>query len=255
MLSLGVPDCEAIVSLGVTPPIVELEVPAGGDEVVELKVFNGGDSRLSVTAYASAIKLGPEGTPVPLEKREGKWSCADWISLDQDKFELLHGERKLVRATLKVPHGAKGGRYAAILFEAMPTAAQPGTGDITVGTRVGTIVLQTIPRTLERSGKIESVKVAREAADTMQFVVRFMNTGNVHVKARGSVLIKNSEGDMIDRVPLEVGTGTVLPDGIREFRGVWSNPRRMKKGEYTGEVRVSCPGMGEALASVDFSIE
>jgi hypothetical protein len=56
-------------------------------------------------------------------------------------------------------------------------------------------------------------------------------------------------------VPLEVGTGTVLPDGVREFRGTWSNPRRMKKGDYTGEVRVIGPGMGAALASVGFSIE
>jgi hypothetical protein len=47
----------------------------------------------------------------------------------------------------------------------------------------------------------------------------------------------------------------VLPDGVREFRGMWANPRRMKKGDYTGEVKVTCPGMGAAMTSVGFSIE
>ena len=77
----------------------------------------------------------------------------------------------------------------------------------------------------------------------------------MHVKARGSILIKDSKGQVVDRVPLEVGTGTVLPDGVREFRGTWSNRRKMKKGDYTGEVSVSCSGIGAVLSSVDFSIE
>jgi hypothetical protein len=255
LLCVGCLDCPAVVSLGVTPPIIDLEVPGGGSHVMDLTVYNAGDTALKVTVYATAIELGPEGTPFPLETAEGKWSCAGWITLDNGVFELAPEDQTVVHATLKVPNGSSGGRYAAILFEATQAAVEAGPGDIAIGTRVGAIVLETIPHTLVRSGEIKEVEVLGRSADQLDFVVHFLNTGNVHLKATGSIAIKDSEGSIVDRVPLEVGTGTVLPDGVRKFRGTWSNPRRMEKGAYTGEVRVSCPGMGAALGSVDFSLE
>jgi hypothetical protein len=126
---------------------------------------------------------------------------------------------------------------------------------VALGTRVGSIVMEAIPRTLVKSCEIEKVEIPKSSAESVEFAVHFRNTGNVHLKTRGSVLIKGSDGRIVDRVPLEVGTGTVFPDGVRRFRGTWANPRKMEKGDYTGEIRMSCPGTGATLSVVDFSLE
>jgi len=69
------------------------------------------------------------------------------------------------------------------------------------------------------------------------------------------VVIKDGKGRIIDRIPLEAGTGTVFPDGVRDFPGTWSNPRKMVKGKYTAEVRINYRGRRQARAEKIFSIE
>jgi hypothetical protein len=252
---LGFADCEAVVSLGVSPQLIELSVPSGRVHEMDLKVYNQGDGRLSINAYVSSIELSLDGTPVPLETKEGERSCAEWITLDKHGFELLPGEEQAVHATIEVPRGSTGGRYAVILFEGIPALSDPEPWDMPLGTRVGSIVMESIPHTLLKDCEIESVEISKSVEEGVEFDVHFRNTGNVHIRARGSVVIKSGQGRIVDRVPLDVGTGTVLPDGVRSFRGTWFNPRRMEKGDYTGEVRMSCPGMGMALSAVDFSLE
>lgn len=248
-------DCFGDVSLGVYPPIVDLSIPAGEDHAIDLTVYNQGDRAMSITAYVSALKVSVDGDPIPLDTRKGKWSCADWITLDKQAFDLAPGEEESVRATLRVPEGTSGGRYAAILFEGSPAPGAQGATDVALGARVGTIVIESIPHTLTREGEIESMEAYRTAPDSVWFAVRFRNIGNIHLKTRGSVVIKDDSGRVIDRVPLEVGTGTVLPDGVREFTGTWHNRRRMLKGDYTGEARVDSEGMQRASAAVAFSVE
>ncbi|KPJ49168.1 hypothetical protein AMJ40_06130 [candidate division TA06 bacterium DG_26] len=246
--------CGAVVSIGVAPPIVELTVPAGGAHVVDLNVYNQGDSPLILRGYVTGLELSRDGAPIPLETGDGDWSCADWIRLDKKEFELQAGEEELVHATLRVPRGSTGGRYAVIFFEGTPVLKNPSPWDVVLATRVGCIVMETIPRTLVRDGEILKMEVSKSEGEVV-FTVDFSNKGNVHMKANGCVLIADSEGRIVDRVPLDVVTGTVLPGGIREFEGTWSNRRKMKTGEYTGEVRIAYGGHRGVLRMVTFRLE
>jgi hypothetical protein len=243
------------VFLGVAPPIVELSIPAGKEHPIELKVYNQGDSPLEVKAYVVSIEVSLDGMPVPLQTRQGKWSCAEWIELDQQTFNLEPGGQTSVEAVLKVPMGTSGGRYAAIMFEAAPDLTAQGSLNVALGTRVGTIVMESVPHTLTRGGEIDAVEVSKPDQDNVSFSTRFRNTGNVHLKARGSVVIKADDGRIVDRVPLEVGTGTVLPGAVRRFEGTWSNHRKMVQGDYVGEVRVSSTGMRTAVGTIRFRID
>jgi hypothetical protein len=254
VLFFGFAESAATVSLGVAPPLVEISVPAGGVDVIDLRVYNQGDSRLKVKASVSSIELSTDGAPVPLETAEGEWSCAKWITLDTEAFELAPGADQEVSATISVPRGVKGGRYAVVLFEAMPAFDSSKLREVALGTRVGSIVMETVPRTLHRDGKIEDMEVSKTDEEGVGFRIGFRNTGNVHVKVRGSIVIKDVEGKIVDRVPLEVGTGTILPDGVRTLVGRWSNPRKMEEGDYTGEARVVCPGVGQVSKVVSFSL-
>jgi hypothetical protein len=243
----------AVISVGVAPPIIELSVPGGRARSFDLEIYNQGDGALNIKAYMRGLALDSIGVPIPLEE-DGRWSCANWITLDRSDFELPPGETGKVRAVIKVPRGVSGGRYAIIVFEATPIVYGRTDMEVALGARVGTIVMESVPRTLVRDGEISRVRVSSAKEDEVRFDVLFRNTGNVHIRADGSLVIRNSAGRIVDRVPLEVDTGTVLPDGVRAFGATWSNPKRMSSGEHSAEVRVNYDGGRAASDSVAFRL-
>jgi len=254
------------ISITVAPPLVETSIAGGGLRTFKLVVSNLGNKSVDIQGYTCDLKLNPDGTPFVLEAGISSYSCAKWIELTDDKFTLDPGSKKEIGAKIRVPRGVRGGKYAVILFESLSSASTK-RGNVILGARLGTIIMVSIPWTLKREAKISQIRVekapispgeGRQRKTLIQpinFIISFKNTGNVHIEANGSVVIKNDEGRIIDRIPLEVGTGTVLPEGVRDFQGSWSNPRKMVKGKYTAEARISFGGRRQARREKTFSIE
>ncbi len=247
-------DCLAVVSVGVAPPIMEISVPQGGVRVMDVQVYNQGDSPVDIRGYLHGIELSTDGTPLPIEADRSDWSCARWITLDKAKFQLGPNQTQTVHATMRVPMGITGGRYAVIMFEAAPVKSHLTPYEVAVSTRVGSIVMQSVPHTLVKKGEVASFDVSNSEEKAVGFAVLFRNTGNVHVRAKGYVLIRNGEGRIADRIPLRTDTGTVLPGGMREFEATWSNLRKMHGGDYTAEVRVDYGGTRAASDTASFHL-
>lgn len=254
------------ISITVAPPLVETAIAAGGLRSFKLVVSNMGNKPVDIQGYTRDLKLRPDGTPLILDPGVISYSCAKWIELTEDKFTLAPGSKKVIGAKIKVPRGERGGRYAVILFESL-SSGRTKRGNVILGARLGTIMMVSIPWTLKREAEISQIRVERTSVTPQEggqgktliqpvnFIVSLKNMGNVHIQANGSVVIKNDEGRIIDRVPLEVGTGTVLPEGVRDFQARWSNPRKMVKGKYTAEARINYRGRRQARAEKTFSIE
>ncbi|MBT3881099.1 MAG: hypothetical protein HON76_10540 [Candidatus Scalindua sp.] len=253
---IGLPSGYAEISFSVSPPIIELNVPGGGVKVMKLIVYNQGDVSIHVSSSVMDMEIDPDGNTALLPSGTSSWSCANWITLDNGELDLEAGEKKTVIAKLSVPRGKVGGRYAAIIFQAIGPQKK-NSGEIVVGARLGTLILETIPHTLKKRGKIVKIETRREPKDNSQqgaktpitIVASFKNRGNAHVKASGSVVIWDSNKKIVDRIPLIAGTGTVLPDGTRKFKGTWSNKKKMVEGEYTAQVRITFPGGREQAST------
>lgn len=256
---VGIESVGAGISISVSPPLLELSVPAGGLRLFELTAVNSGDKAVKIRCYTMDMSLEPDGSVTLLEASASSRSLAQWITLDKNEFSLEPGKIQLIQGKITVPRGSRGGRYAVIIFEtSSPDVRETrGRGKIILGARLGTILMLSIPHTLKEKGKIGTIEwEARGDAKPhpILFTLSFKNTGNVHLRIRGSIVIKNKEGRIIDRMPLEAGTGTVLPDGVRVLKGTWSNRRKMKEGDYTAEARISFRG-GQVRAQVPFSIK
>ncbi len=242
-------------SISVAPPLLDLSIPPGGNESFRLTVRNIGDIDVRIKPSIADLELTPTGEAVPVEPAGGKWSCAEWITLDLSEFTLAPGDRRNIDFTIKVPMGVRGGRYCVITFEASPIRRRHQSG-FSVSTKTGTIIMETVPRRTTRSGEISSLKVTTFPEEgEVRLVALFKNTGNVHVKIKPGAVIKNTEGRIVDRVKMNAGTGTVLPDGVRKITGIWSNKRKMKPGSYLAEVYVDYRGRKRATESVRFDIE
>ncbi len=254
------------ISITVAPPLVETDIPAGGFRTVRLVVSNLGDKSVDIEGYMSDLKLNQDGTPVVIQPGTSAYSCAEWLELTEDEFTLDAGSKKVIGLKINVPRGVRGGRYGVILFESV-SSGRRRRGNVILGARLGTIVMISIPRTFKRGAEISRIWFERVTEDgskglykgsstkPFNFIVSLKNTGNIHIKAQGSLVIKNEDGRIVDRVPLESGTGTVLPEGVRDFEGFWYNPIKMKKGKYTAEARINYKGRSQARAERIFTIE
>jgi hypothetical protein len=245
----------AALSVSVTPPVLDLSIPLGVKKTYTLQVGNLGDMEIRVTPRVMDLTLDPTGAALPAEPGSSARSCAKWVSLDLGAFSLDPGESREREMVLSIPRGVSGGYYCVVVFEAVPVGRNAPQSQLSIAARTGTIILETVPRSYEREGDIVESRVSKRADGEMEVVAYFANTGNVHVQVRPSCVIKSREGKVVDRVKMEAGTGTVLPEGTRRMAGIWSNKRKMVRGDYTAEIAVEYRGRKRATRSVEFRIE
>lgn len=242
------------VGISVTPPILDVGVPPGASKAFTVDVRNMGDVTLVVSPKVMDLELSEEGVPLAVKAGTTKYSCAGWISIDTTEFTLSPGEALRRSFKLTVPPGETGGKYAIVVFDAQPLQAELKQPHLTVATRTGTIVMETIPRRLARSGEIIGV-TAKVTSDSVKIEAIFQNTGDVHLKIKPSCVIKDTAGAIVDRVKMDAGTGTVLPSGKRLIRGAWANKLRIKPGKYIAEISVEFRGAKRATGRTEFEIK
>ena len=243
------------VSFSVTPTRIDLTLRGGQTGDIEMSVLNRGNRPLQIRTQVMDFELNRQGEVILREPGSLPQSCAGWISPDKEKFHLEPGEQKSVIATIKVPRGTQGGRYAAILFQTGPVPA-PREANLLVSGRLGTLAMLSVPRTLKRSGEIVEFSVQKWPENkVVEFSLVFKNTGNVHVSAGGTVVIIYGKNRVVARIPMAGGTGTVLPGGMREYRAVWKDKRKMTPGNYTAQARVQFPGGAGVRAERSFVLD
>src|SRR5206468_924255 len=65
-----------------------------------------------------------------------------------------------------------------------------------------------------------------------QLAVAIRNDGNVLVKPKGTLVVRDSSG--VERSQLAVDADTILPGGAAEYAVPW--PRELPSGDYTADV-------------------
>ena len=161
------------------------------------------------------------------EEKEG--DLADWIEIEQGPITILPLEQKIIPFTINVPTWADpGGHYAGIFFGTQPPEEKQGTA-VGVTGKLGGLVLLRVSGEIEEVGRLVEfyLKDNKKFYENLpiNFVIVFENSGNIHLKPQGEILIKNLLGitsDVVDINKPEIGTGgNVLPGSIRHFESAW----------------------------------
>ena len=230
-------------ALTLSPTLLELGVEPGGEINSKIKVFN--ESSGTVSLYPSAVNFTSQdeiGTPYFLyEEKEG---LAAWIEIIPGPIVLLPGERQDVIFTIKVPQGAEsGGHYAGILFGSAPSDVSPETGQVTIVSKLGALLLVRVSGDVTFQSAIQEFHILNDKTFftrlPVDFWYRLRNGGNLHIRPQGEIAIKNIFGLTVTRKPKEdmdaaerrkyqyrfvdanPVDGAVLPESIRRFEAAW----------------------------------
>lgn len=243
---------ESGLSVTLTPPLFQLTIGPGENWTSALKVVN--NNGYDVTYYAQVVDMQANGETgqskfIPIVATEDPSlavsELARWIQIEPGPFTIRSGASKEVHFTVNIPQNAEpGGHYAAILVGTAPLSASTTGTQMRISSYVSSLLFVRIKGDVLENGRIRQFTSDQDLYQTPKadFVLRFENTGNTHLKPEGDVTIYNMWGKERGKVIInrDANFGNVLPKTIRRFEFSWEGEANVFDiGRYSAVVTLS----------------
>lgn len=214
-------------ALTVSPPTAEFLLTPGKAHASKIKLFN--EEQGVVELYAEVVPFGAQGedgTP-SFDFDAEKIGFSSWIQIATDPIILEPGQSAEVPVVINPPETAPpGGHYAAIFFsEQAPEADPTAGGQVTIGSKVGTLYLARVSGEIIEQGLIAEFNATKSVYNRLpvDFEIRFQNSGNTHMRPSGSIAINNLFGGTSGAVDVNLIKGATLPNQTRKYEATWEN--------------------------------
>lgn len=245
---------EEKLSLTITPPLFQLAIGPGEVWQSSLKVVN--TNPYDLTVYASLMDFEAQGEDgqgrfIPiLEKNSFSLpptaSLASWIKISNEPIVVPTEKSMDIPFSVSVPSDAQpGGHYAAILIGTAPLAGAPSGSVIKISSAVSSLFFARVKGDILEEGNIREFftkKIFYQQPD-VEFVLRFENSGNVHLLPQGEIVIYDMWGKEKGRIPINQNSdsfGNVLPRSVRKFNFLWQRDESIwEAGRYTAVATLS----------------
>lgn len=213
-------------ALTIVPPTLDYSLKRGDTVSGKVKLYNESTTN-AVTVFASTSNFtakGEDGEP-DFDLTETPTGAATWIESAKGAVTIQPNDRVEVPFTIKVPNDAEpGGHYVSLFFGTDPSLKPTEGGQVTVRSLLGALIIMRVEGQVRETASIASFS-AKDGASLSRlpatFEVRVQNTGNVHIRPQGTILIKNLFGGETETLSLNEANGAVLPNSVRKFDATW----------------------------------
>jgi uncharacterized membrane protein len=223
------------VQLAISPQVLEIQVNPGDSVKNQFRLTNGSDIPLTIQVTPKNFTPSGEEGAIDITTDDTTYSLAKWVSVEPSRVVIEPKTTKDFMVTIDVPSNAEpGARFGTIVFATVPQQ-QEGSG-AAVSQEIAPVVLVKVAGDVVESANIEqfySVENIWSNQPNITLEARVKNNGNVFIKPRGNVVIKNMFGDTVQTLP--ISERNVLPDSIRKLDAVWQN-YNLSIGKYTATV-------------------
>lgn len=242
-------NAQGSLALSISPTLVELGASPGDSWRSNLKVINTND--FDLTVYGSPVNFIPRGeggqgdfVPVPESEQFGS-TLAEWVTLEQASITIPAGSSAQLPFIVSVPEdAAPGGHFAAILVSTQPPVFEGESASLRTTQVVSSLFFLRVAGDVIESGSIRSFTAENtySANPETSIELRFENTGNVHLRPQGDIVISNMWGRERGRIPVNYNTsfGNSLPNSIRKYEFAWSKDFSISDiGRYKAEIALA----------------
>lgn len=212
-----------------------------------IKVTNDSDSAKTLYAYIRDFKAdGEEGAAKLMAPGTGdETSLAFWIKTDMDGTDFGPHEEKEIPFTIEIPATiGPGGYYGAIVFGTQAPKIQGEGAErgaaIAIAQQTGALILLQVAGDAKEEASFREFTTDKEFYSTpfdVKFLARIENLGNVHLKPRGTITIKNMFGKDSSIVQVNDRGVNILPKSIRRFETSWKGDFAV--GRYKAVIALS----------------
>ena len=204
-------------------PLLEMSVDPGNSQKGILKIYNETAAPITLTSSVEPFQAaGENGQPHYLAPSE-RDIYLKWFNISSPTLVLLPREAVLVPFAVTPPaNAAPGGYYAVIFWQSNGTAGAP----VSLSSKVGTLIFLTVNGVLKETGDVVDFSTTAKSdfifSRPVNFIVRFSNSGNVHLAPSGTIEVRSWFGRETV-LPVNQEKKLILPDSRRRFDEVWHN--------------------------------
>jgi hypothetical protein len=240
----------------IIPPRFDLFGNPGDTVKEKLKVRNDSTTPSTYSVQVDNFTAqGEEGGVALLDTADGNnttYALAQWITTEPTNFSLAAGEERVVDITVKIPaSGEPGGHYASVLVNR--GGATAAGGSVSVASRVGSLVLLRVSGAVTEKAHVSTFAAEESFAQysPVNFDLRTVNDGNVHIAPKGTIVITNMFGKKVKEIPLT--NANVLPGATRLVKTTWDDKGLI--GRYTATLVATYGQQNQTLtASTSFIV-
>lgn len=221
----------------ISPVTYNFEIKPGDSQIAKVTITNLNDEVLNyVCETENFTYVSDEGAPsfAGADLKEGVTSLADWITFDANKEGVIQNKKSVdVTFTISVPVGAEpGGHYAAVFAKQIKKTPE-GKTEIGVTSRVGTLILVSVPGTTVKTAEITEFNSPNFVwHGPVDFSMKVKNTGTVHYDSTAKLKIDPLIGKTTE---VEMGKHTIIPKNVRSYEGTWSKKYPFNYYKITAE--------------------
>ena len=223
----------------------------GASYTQAVTLTNQGSEPVRVRARLQDWFIAKDGTPQfdsPVPEIERPFVSASWLRVAPPEQVVQPGQQGIVRFTATAaPDAADGGYRAAILFEFGAAAADPVAARRAVQfrSRVATLVYMNVGK-VTPAIELTDLASRHRPNEPPTIVATFRNAGRANVRTRGSVTLRDADGQIVRTV--DVPNVPLLPLAEREVAipATGDGQPPLAPGTYRVELKVDT-GMPELV--------
>lgn len=213
-------------ALTLIPPTLEFGVQPDSTVDTSIKLFNetADDSELYTEVKTFTAK-DETGVPDFDFTDSQAFGLEEWVKVESGPITIEAGQRKEIPVSIKVPGNAEpGGHYVAVFFSTAPLA-QAKESQVKISSKLGTLVFIRVEGDINEQGSIIDFLTGENRSFfshlPIEFSARFENTGNVHVRPTGEIIITNMFGSENATLDFNSTKGATLPKSVRKYDAIW----------------------------------
>jgi hypothetical protein len=209
-----------------------LVIPPGESKSGRIEVENPSEESIVIKAYLQdwVYSASHNGTKEFFSSGTTSLSGAGWISFSLSDFVVPAFGKQVISYTVKVPPGARGGRYAALFFESL--LAKPelrDTASLGVMVRIGALFYIEPEGTIHRLAEVSGLSLERKSKDKpLHISLKLKNSGNTDVTCKGTFHMMNKQGMVSARG--EFNEAYMFAGETAELSATWKES--LPRGKY-----------------------
>lgn len=209
--------------LTTSPLFFEYATEKGATLKDKIRVRN--NSADPITLSISLQRLAPgRNSEVELSDPQVGDEFVSWLTIENQTFTAQPREWTDIPFSLKVPETAAFGYYFAFLLTQTLPEPEAGTAKVAGGVAVPVLLKVKAPGAKAQGELVEfKPKTFINEYLPVEFIARFSNTGNVHIKPRGNIFIRGGNGKDLAILEVNQALGSVLPQAQRTFESAWTD--------------------------------
>jgi hypothetical protein len=212
--------------LTTSPISVNLTTSPGKTVTTTMQVQNNDTGPVNVAVKLEEFKANGESGAAQIYMPPANDPSAGWVHFSKTSFIAQPGVWNTITTSINVPKTAAYGYYYAVLFEPSVVVNGTGTTNKVKGANAVLILLNASVPNEVNSLTIKSFSVSKKVYQYLpaSFSVTVHNAGQIFTVPTGDIYISRTlNGKAIDTLPINSGSGNVLPGTNRIFTSTWSN--------------------------------